>query len=298
MKRVIFFILFLLLTFNINSMVIHGQLDDGFILEENSSQHLFFIGLDTMAFNHIHSNTVTDFSVEEEKINNNINAIFMPFYFGFFFDKRNDYSFLLAGSPLMILPFLSLGYIARFHINSKTEINFNTFISSPKPDSFIIFLAPINFSYYLPAIYGVGGFIGIGFKRKISKNEKSSLSYKINFGIEYTGDMFFGLDLKNSILIGIKRKNSILSLNPFINFELKCLAPNDFLIIALEPGFELTLKLATKNNFVFISSFMIGYESDFLIDRENAINKKEYFLYSGKIVISASFGLGGIVIKN
>jgi len=28
------------------------------------------------------------------------------------------------------------------------------------------------------------------------------------------------------------------------------------------------------------------------------IDKKEYFLYSGKIVISASFGLGGIVIKN
>ncbi|HOJ64702.1 MAG TPA: hypothetical protein PLE45_09810 [Spirochaetota bacterium] len=305
MKRVFLSILFILIViFNINSMVIHGQLDDGFILEENSSQHLFFIGLDTIAFNHIHSNT--GFFIEDGKYEYfKMDAILMPFYHGLYVDKRNDYGFLFAANPIILLPLLSLGYIARWHINSKMEINFNTFVSSPRSESFI-FLFPITgekitIINYKPNIYGPGISIGIGFKRKINKSEKSSLSYKVNFGIDYTGDMFIGASLKNSILIGIQREHSILSLNPFINLGLRSdvgsvYFPPTPLSIVFEPGFELTSKFVYNRNFSFISSFMIGYEGDLLI-----FNKTSYgdgFLYSGKIVVSASFGLGSIVIKN
>jgi len=260
-------------------MVIHGQLDEAFILEENSSQHLFFMGLDGYLLYHAHSTY-------------GLNMLAIPFYNGGIESTNNDYFFILLGSPMMFLPVVSLGYIARWQINPNFEINFNAFTSSPNAGISLLSL-PL-FSIYQVNIFGPGVSVGIGFKRRISKSENSPLSYKFNLGIDYTGDLHGAISIKNSILIGIQRQNSILSLNPFINFALKVglISMNGGgSWVVLEPGFELTSKIVSKNNFVFISTFMVGYETDFLVIGAD-------FLYMGKIIVSASFGIGKIVVTN
>jgi len=278
-----------------NTMVIHGQLDDAFILEENRSQHLFFMGMDSMLFTHIHSNTgffIRDGKDEYFKMN----AILIPFYYGNYSYDNKDY-FYFKGHPIMILPVLSVKYITKWYIASKIKINFNAFISSPN-------ISGISFLKLLQNIYGPGASIGVGLKINIKKSDIYPLSYKLNIGIDYTGDLTAGISLKNSILIGIKRESSSLSFNPFLNIVIRIgtfgmlfsgmseimLLSGAFFSIVLEPGFELTSKVVTKNNFVFISSFMIGYEAN--LSPSPLIPNM-----LGKIVVSASFGLGSIAVK-
>jgi len=279
-----------------NTMVIHGQLDDAFILEENSSQHLFFMGMDTLLFTNFYipfdlfNIRMMDDPTPPKPSKSGTHIISTPFFYGKTGYEDKDYSYVISGDPtMMVLPLLSLGYIARYHINSKMEINFNTFISSPDPHGLLY-----SFPWFMVNIYGPGILIDVGFKINTKKSDIYPVSYKLNIGIDYTGDCAGAISVKNSILLGIRRELSFLSLNPFINFAFKIGTYPFNLIplfsIVLEPGFELTSKVVTKNNFVFISSFMIGYEGN--------LNFSFFqFFYVGKIVVSASFGLGSIVKK-
>ncbi|HOJ63400.1 MAG TPA: hypothetical protein PLE45_03160 [Spirochaetota bacterium] len=308
MKKIIFFMM--ITTFNINSLVIQGQLDDAFILNKDTSQHLFFAGLDGLLLFHTHAN----YSIYNSDILNNLSlhTLVIPFYYGRF-SFKSGYRFILYGSPFLFLPLVSLGYIGKWPINNKSEINFDIFYSFGSPGVYSLILTEIESDdisdlmlYYLLnnlEMLTVGGdfggiYGGIGVKRKINNKETSPLSYKFHIGIMLNG-LSAGISFKNSILIGVKRKSSFLSLNPFVNLALRvCFLPTPYFnfsgspLLSFEPGFEVTSKIMTQRGFIFVSSFMIGYEADFgfSIIRNN-------FLYMGKLAISASFGIGILSIK-
>jgi len=190
----------------------------------------------------------------------------------------------------------SFGYVGKWPLTDKMEIHLDAFLSTPSP-GYCIFLGSF-LGFYFNNIFGPGVSLSIGFKRKIVENEKNTISYKFNFGIDYTADFQGALSFKNSILIGIRRKDSILSLNPFVNIGIKAgvLTFSNGLWFVLEPGFELVSKIVSKSDFVFISTFMIGYEMDFIGIGQKS-NSVAIFIYDGKIVISSSFGIGKIVRK-
>jgi len=218
MKKIVCFIFFVLLSLNVEAMVIHGQLDDGFMLGEGESQHQFLLGLDAMLFNQLHG------------AYQQLNIFSFPFYNGVYQIKGET---ILSGSPLMLLPMATFGYIARWHVLKNFEINFNVFSSTPSPGQCVIMSNAINWfkndrnspfystyhddnnypynihfysidTIFFMNLWGVPTSVGIGFKKNIREDENSSFSYKFNLGLDYTGDAHGGISIKNSFLFARK----------------------------------------------------------------------------------------------
>ncbi len=263
-----------------------GQLDNGFMLEEGESQHQFFLGLDALLFYHLH----------ESWYQTNIFAI--PFYYGGVSNGENSG---LVGSPIMLLPMITLGYIAKWHVTDIFEISFNSVMASPSPGEIIIlYLITTNSEkfvkyegYYFPyygfsSFYGPAVSIGIGFRRNLKNEGDKAISYKFNLNLEYSPDFHGVINLKNSFLFGFKKEKSIVSYNPFITSGLKVgfLTIPVGVWIVVEPGFELASTVISKKNFAFSYNFMIGYEMNFIVSRVGN------FYYIGKLIITSSFGIG------
>lgn len=226
------------------------------------------------------------------------NIFVIPFFAEKISTSIQDFKTTLIGTPTMLCPSISLGYVGRWNFNKWIEINFDAFMSTPYLYLYLInqFLYPLHYSSaftFPPIVWAPDMGISIGFKRNIKSSDTESISYKFNVGVDFSGDLNAIISFKNSFLFGRKKEKLLLSFIPFINSYNKFGYTSlfDGLWLGLIPGLEITSKTVGKTGLAFTYSFIIAYNMEFLYV---PVTTYYLFLYRGQLILGFSWGIGSL----
>lgn len=243
-KNIILLIIIILTTLsNVNATTNLGQLDDAKCLKPKEKQIGVMFGF-----------YFTPYSCAGDVYDNSYSWENSIIPFSFTSITKNT----ITPNPMLLVPRFSLGYISRKGLNNRSEFSFGLIISSP--------------TFVNLGVMGPDFLFYIGIKKNLFESKKFNLSYKINFGTEYTALPGLEIIIKNSLMFGSNRgknnfsaifslRNTIGTILPFGSIMGPMVyTAIDFVYAALSPGLELNWSRNKESGFTSNVSLFCTYK--------------------------------------